>query len=449
MSVSAPLRMLRQVIWVAVVAITVRASSQEVTQDAADLDAATATLMEAALAIEKECYYPLTCGEVVSRVLGGLQEAGVVRGDDLPQAPKVGQEPEAVVKQAAKSHLALLAALPGQRLGALELADEGLALFCRSLDEYSRYESAEDMARIDRVTAIPGASGIGITVQQKEANFFCYPYPESSAAAAGVSPGDMVVTIDGRPVAGKTLALVTGQIRGVPGTEVTLRVRKVTGRTQLIKVTRDVGGAQPLVKVERDAGGLLVRVRRFDEGVSQMLADALGRELGRETKPPQLVTLDLRGNGGGLITEAVGVAGVFFEKDTLVVTNLERGMAPVSLKATGTPLVRPFQISILQDEGTASAAEVVIAALFAALPGKVSSQGGKTYGKGILQEEIRLKTGGRLTLTVGRMFSPAGLCWDGTGLEASLTHDGRIYSPKAITQDSTAAKPRPVIKLVE
>ncbi|MCB1276521.1 S41 family peptidase [Prosthecobacter sp.] len=407
---------------------------------------AMAVLMETAQVVEKECYYPVTSGEVVTRALGRLYESGVVRGEELPPLPKLSMESVGAVQESARAHLALLTTLPGQRYGALELVDKALALFCGTLDEYSRYESAEDMARIDRLAAIPGTSGIGITVQQKEGDFFCYPYPEGTASAAGVSPGDMLVTIDGKPVSDRTLASVVGQIRGVPGTQVNLRLKKATGRSQMLTVTRDLGGAPPLVKVERDAGGLLVRVRRFDEGVSARLAELLRQQ---EGSSPQTLTLDLRGNGGGQITEAVGVANVFMDEGALVVTNVERGMAPVQMRTTAKPLVKPFQISILQDEGTASASEVVIAALFAALPDKVSSQGAKTYGKGILQEEIRLKSGGRLTLTVGRMFSPAGLCWDGTGLAPSLSNGGKIYSPKAISMESGVAKPRPVIKLVE
>jgi carboxyl-terminal processing protease len=436
----------RQAVLFASLAVCLIATPQVKSQDTADLDMAMAVLMESALVVQEECYYPLTAGEVVTHALGRLYESGVVRGEELPPLPKLSLESEAVVRQAVRAHLSLLTALPGQRRGALELVDSALALFCGTLDDYSRYESAEDMARIDRLVATPGTSGIGITVRQAGADYFCYPYPDSSAAAAGVSPGDMLVSIDGKPVAGKTLASVVGQIRGVPGTQVGLRMKKATGRSQMLTVTRDVGGAPPQVKVERDVGGMLVRVRNFDEGVSARLAELLRQQ---EGGLPQMLTLDLRGNGGGQITEAVGVANVFLNQGALVVTSVERGMAPVELRTTGAALMKPFQISILQDEGTASASEVVIAALFAELPDKVSSQGGKTYGKGILQEEIRLKSGGRLTLTVGRMFSPVGLCWDGTGLEPSLSNGGKIYSPKAISMESGVAKPRPVIKLVE
>ena len=436
----------RQALLLANFAFCLTATPQVKSQDAAELDMAMAVLMETARIVEKECYYPVTLGEVVTRALGRLYESGVVHGDELPPPPKLSQESEVSVQEAARAHLSLLTALPGQRLGALELVDSALTLFCGTLDDYSRYESAEDMARLDRLVATPGTSGIGITVRQAGSDFFCYPYPESSAAAGGVSPGDMLVSIDGKPVVGKTLALVVGHIRGVPGTQVRLRVTKTNGRSQMLTLTRDAGGAPPQVKVERDAGGMLVRVRNFEEGVSAKLKDLLHQQ---EGGAPQTLTLDLRGNGGGQITEAVGVANIFLNAQTLVVTTLERGMAPLELRTTGAASVKPFQISILQDEGTASASEVVIAALFAALPDKVSSQGAKTYGKGILQEEIRLKSGGRLTLTVGRMFSPTGLCWDGTGLEPSSSNGGKIYSPNAISMESSVAKPRPVIKLVE
>lgn len=98
------------------------------------------------------------------------------------------------------------------------------------------------------------------------------------------------------------------------------------------------------------------------------------------------------------------------------------------------PRLKPGGITILQDAGTASAAEALIAALVETMPRQVVSRGEQSYGKGVAQDEIFLAGGGLLRLTTGMMFGPGGRSWDGTGLRPSFSADGSaadIFSPGA------------------
>ncbi len=412
--------------------------------DARELDTATEILRECASMLEKRCFYPLNAATVLSKALSELHKAGGAPGADAPPPPDLTQLSEAEAIQTTRAHLSALTALPGQRLSALELAEAALEAYCRTIDPYTRYSTAEDAARLDKARTIQG-SGIGMTLQEKDGFFYCYPFPESSAALAGIRPGDKLLTVDGRPLQGKSINLIGTWIKGAPGTPVNLRLEKGgTGRAQLLAVTREAAVAQPIYKIERDSGGVVIRLRRFEPGLAEKIREELAAQ-----PSIRLLTLDLRGNQGGNARAAIEVAQLFLESGKKILTILERGMKPLDFTSENASPFRPTQISILQDEGTASAAEIVIAALAENLPGKAASQGEKSYGKGVVQDEVALSSGGKLIVTVGMMFGPGGLSWNETGLLSSTTADGKIYSDRAISITKPTAGPKPVVKLVD
>lgn len=421
--------------------VTSQASAQA---DEREVAAAAEMIRECATAVEKRCYYPYTSTEVISRALAALQKSGAAPGEDAPAPPDVSQLSEAEAVKAAQAHLAVLASLPGQRLSVTELAEKALSVYCKTIDPYTRYESADDAARLERAMTIQG-SGIGMTLQEKDGSFYCYPFPESSASLAGIRPGDKLLTVDGRPLADKSINLIGTWIKGSPGTPVNLRLEKSgTGRTQLLAVNREAATAPPVFRVEPDSGGIVLRIRRFEPGLAAKIREAMAGHA-----PVRLLTLDLRGNMGGTARSAVEVAGLFLQPSNKVLTILERGLAPVEFNAEAPAEISPTQISILQDEGTASASEILVAALLENLPGKAASQGAKTYGKGVVQDEVTMTNGSKLIVTVGMMFGPGGLSWNETGLQPSTASGGKIFSDNAISVTKPAARPKPVVKLVD
>lgn len=438
--------------------LSVRAAKAQA--DDRELDAAVETLRECASVIEKRCYFPLSAPMVITRSLAELQQSGIISGTDLPPAPDLVQKTEAEALQGARAHLALLTTLPGQRLSPTELAEAALAAYCRKIDPYTRYETTEDAARIDKARATAG-SGIGMSLKERDGAYYCYPYPDSVAALSGIRPGDKLISVDGRAVKNQSVDLLATWIKGPPGTDVKLRIEKSTGRQQLLPITREAGLQSPAFKIEKDTGGVVLRVRRFEYGMGEKVYQALQSENQTTTR---LMTVDLRGNQGGSLMGAVELAALFLEPGAEIVTILERGFPARKIDAEKPAVLKPAQISILQDEGTASASEVFIAAMVMNIPDRAASQGSKTYGKGVLQlvisdknngqegtDIVTIKGGGVLTLTTGMIFAKGGLSWNETGLLPSTTAaGGKIFTANAISiNNTTISRPKPVVKLVD
>lgn len=156
--------------------------------------------------------------------------------------------------------------------------------------------------------------------------------------------------------------------------------------------------------------GVTVRIRRFDPAC----AIAIRQQLEAYPKPGRL-TLDLRGNPGGLREEALMVASLFFPEGTPLGKFTTRG--EVQIANNVNPLfVEPGSIQILQDRRTASAAEFLIATLREGLPGKVTSFGTTTYGKAHSTARVALAGGGELSVTEAALTTAAGKSWDTTGI---------------------------------
>ncbi len=237
----------------------------------------------------------------------------------------------------------------------------------------------------------------------------------SPAATAGIIAGDTLTAVDGAPVTGKTVAQVVGSLRGTPGTTVTLAVRSRTGERS-VEVSRSSFSVAD-VSVQRLPGKItLARISQFSRGVGRQLRSALGADRSSSSNG---VVLDLRGDPGGLIDEAVEVASVFLDKGP-VVTVERRGQVATTLEAIGqadtaTPVV------VMVDGGTASAAEVVAAALQDR--NRAVVVGSTTFGKGSVQEPSRLSDGSALEITVGRYRTPSGRSLDGVGITPDVAVD--------------------------
>lgn len=236
--------------------------------------------------------------------------------------------------------------------------------------------------------------------------------PGSPAARAGVRPGDAIVAVDGRSVADADADEVASALRGRPDTRVSLAVRRDSGRVALGLVRAEMSTRAVTV---RQAGEqvMTVRVREFTDGVGRRVRAEMSREPSRYEKG---VVLDLRGNAGGLLDEAVEVASAFLSGGP-VVSYVRHGEPVRRLAASSggdstTPLV------VLVDGGTASAAEIVAGALRDR--GRAVIVGSRTFGKSSVQEARPLPDGSALELTVGRYLTPSGRDLDGVGIEPDV-----------------------------
>jgi carboxyl-terminal processing protease len=304
-----------------------------------------------------------------------------------------------------------------------ELTDASLQGMVRGLrrrygDRFSEYFSSESLARFNE--AISGRfSGIGLSVSRVERGLLAgRVFPRSPAERGGIEAGDTIVSVNGQSIAGEPSEVATAKIKGPEGTEVTVGVLDhSTGRVRQVRLTR-AEVALPIVtsRVEEAGGRKLgyVRLATFSEGSHGVLRGAVEKV---ERQGAEGIVLDLRANGGGLLQEAVLAASVFLPEDEVVVSTNSRTQGRTVYETVGGNLP-PRPVVVLIDRNTASAAEILAAALADNAGSKVV--GTRSFGKGVFQQEIGLSNGGALKLTIGEYFTPEGANLAGVGIHPDV-----------------------------
>jgi carboxyl-terminal processing protease len=274
-------------------------------------------------------------------------------------------------------------------------------------DRYSEYFSPEALASFNQ--EIEGRfSGIGTTVvPAKKGLRIVTVFPHSPADEAGLKSGDVIVSVGGESIAGQSSTEVTKKIKGPEGTQVKLGVRDgKSGKVHELEITRaEVTLPNVSDSVKKVDGKKLgyVRMLSFSEAAHAQLAEGVEKV---EKEGAEGILLDLRHNPGGLLDEAVLSANVFLPKDEVVVSTRSRTQGDSVHKTSGDP-ISDLPVVVLVDGGTASAAEILAAAL--ADDAGSTVVGTRTYGKGLFQEERELSNGGALKLSVGEFFTPKGV----------------------------------------
>jgi len=382
---------------------------------------------DAADAFLARAYDPLTRKEIYQRSLDGVIKKLGQRFEKF--AIDLKALPDAEARNEFFWHLQDIANAPGQRLDMRKLAEIGIRATCKSIDPYTRYISADDLSVHQRAST-EAKSGIGVTIYDEgDGRFAGYPVQNSAAEAAGFKPGDEILSVDGRLIKDETLETIASWIRGAPGTEVVLQLKRNFGRTERVAIRREAIDIPP-VSVKERFGRYTIHVRKFSPDLPDKLAEIL-----REIKPGPLLTIDLRGNSGGDIASALKAADLFLGPDQLVTTVKER-VGPEVVFKTSTP--KQFEVptlAIQQDGGTASAAEIFISCLVLNDGIRAISQGQKTYGKGRVQQRIPLNAGGILQVSVGEYLAPNGQSVEGIGLLPSALNDGRIFAEEGKDSD--------------
>jgi len=262
-------------------------------------------------------------------------------------------------------------------------------------------------------------SGVGMTVIQHPRGLeVTSVFRRSPAASAKIEPGNLITAVNGKSIAGQSSDVSTARIKGKPGTFVTLTVVKRPGNKRRVVRIKRATIKVPVVQARlRRAEGRrfgVVRLSSFTNGVHAQVRANLLRLLG---KRPAGLVLDLRQNGGGLLEEAVLVASLFVP-DGVIVTTKGRTRPEQVLRATGGSIARQ-PLVVLVDRGTASAAEIVTAALRERLGANVV--GRRTFGKGVFGQLFDLKNGGAIDLTLGNYYTPKGHNLAGKGITPDVT----------------------------
>ena len=269
-------------------------------------------------------------------------------------------------------------------------------------DPYSRYAPPSEAAA-DRLRRA-GRAGIGIVVAMRRTNVVVSEVQTGGPAAqAGIRAGDRLLAVDGQSVQGADLPAVTALLAGPEGSRVGLTVQgRTAARTVVLERTRV---PPETVTARRDGRVQVITIGGFSRNTASRLAQELIRARG-EAGPLDGVILDLRGNRGGVLAQAVASAAMLQGEGVVVTT---KGRHPDSANvamAGGRDLLEGLPVAILIDQGTASAAEILAASLADQRRGVVV--GSASQGKGLVQTVTYLPDGGELLVSWSQMLAPLG-----------------------------------------
>jgi carboxyl-terminal processing protease len=299
------------------------------------------------------------------------------------------------------------------------LDDASLRGIVESLDDpYSHYLTPKE-AEFQQEAISGEFEGVGMSVEEDRRGLRVLSvFEKSPAEKAGIVKGDLIVSVNGRSIAGVSSEVATGRIKGPAGSEVRLEVFSPGDEdTRTVKVKReriDVPVAEGRV-VKRDGQTIgVVELLGFSSGAH----GALRREIDEVTKRgADRLVLDLRGNGGGLLTEAVLVSSVFVEDGEIV--SVRGRTRPERVEdAEGDAIDEDIPVVVLVDGGSASASEIVAGALRDR--DRATLVGTNTFGKGLVQEVERLSNGGYLDLTTANYYLPSGKTIGEDGLKPDV-----------------------------
>lgn len=339
----------------------------------------------------------------------GLWLGGHPRNLPEPLRDVFVAEPSGLVAEAAEA----IESNYYRSVGEQELGNSSLQGMVRELrkrneeDRYSEYFSQEKLESFNQ--EIEGRfSGIGLSVIGVRSGLrVAEVFKRSPADAAGIEPGDTIVSVAGESLAGQSSDEATKKIKGPEGTKVTIGVRDAkSGKLRELTIVRaEVSLPNVSSSLETAKGKELgyVRLLSFSEGAHALLANAVKKV---EKEGAEGIVLDLRHNPGGLLDEAVLCASLFLPEDETVVITKSRTQGE-SVHKTSAGQITKLPVVVLIDGASASAAEILAAAL--ADDAGATTVGSRSYGKGLFQEEQALSNGGALKLSVGAFFTPKGV----------------------------------------
>lgn len=282
--------------------------------------------------------------------------------------------------------------------------EAAISAYCQQL-KFTQYIPA----RVNDDAKILGPARVDMSVIQLEnSRFVCLPEPGGNAAQKGIRTGDELISVDGVTVEGKSGFQLKPRLHGAVDSQVEVSVRQTSGRNLTVNVTRRVYSPTQ-ISHQNDPSGPRIRIPGFGENTTRDL-----RALLKELKEKDILTIDLRGNGGGEPRFAAEAAGLLIPgpRPLQLWIKKERGREDV-IVTTDEPCISPIKrLIVLQDTGTASAAELLITALQASPLLHVSIGGTKSHGKDTFQI-ASVVGGGLLIITAGNLTRMDGKGWAG------------------------------------
>lgn len=300
----------------------------------------------------------------------------------------------------------------------MQSAIRGLLL---DLDPHSAYLVRSDAEAFDEDTN--GAyDGIGVEVQQQPDGTILViaPIDDTPAARAGLKPGDIIIAIDGKVLTPEQAD--SNPLRGESGSRTVLTVQREGAKKPLeLTVQRETIRISSVRARMLEPGYAYLRISAFQADTADDFArqiDKLQAQAGGTGKGLRGLVLDLRTNPGGLLTSAVQIADDLLEKGGIVSTRGRNPVADATFNATPGDRMRGAPVVVLVDAGSASASEVLAAALRDNKRAQIV--GSRTFGKGVVQTVFPLDNGDAVKLTTARYYTPSGKSIQARGIDPDV-----------------------------
>lgn len=288
-----------------------------------------------------------------------------------------------------------------------KLAKVGIDAMLKELDPYTVYYHESNIEDY-RLMTTGQYGGIGALIRKiGESTFIAEPYEGNPAEKSGLRAGDKILSIDGKSMIGLPSDDVSSALKGPKGTTIEIEVEREKIGKKKISVTRDEIKLPdvPYSGMINETVGY-IKLNSFTQTAAADVKTAFND---LKTKGMKSVVLDLRGNGGGLLIEAVKIVNIFVKKDQVVVTTKGRVAEENRVyKTLENPLDLEIPLAVLIDEGSASASEIVAGSIQDLDRGVVI--GYTSYGKGLVQRTYDLKYGSKIKLTIAKYYTPSGRC---------------------------------------
>ena len=293
-----------------------------------------------------------------------------------------------------------------------KLADGAVDGILRALDDpYAQYFDADEFAEFN--DALDGEfSGVGLVLEEGPKGVRIVSVLDGTPAAeAGITEGERIVSVDGTDVSDKPINVIVERVKGEAGTDVTLGLAGGSQGRHEVTLTRRQIDTPNIEAKQLDDGTGYVRLLQFTGGVGDAVRGEVERLVAEGATG---IVLDLRGNPGGLLPEAISIASIFIE-DGPIVSVQERDAERRNYSARGDALAE-LPLVVLVDKGSASASEIVAGAVQDNDRGDIV--GTSTFGKGTVQTIQTLDSGGGVKFTTAEYFTPSGDSIEGVGVQS-------------------------------